>query len=246
MSQCVTLCGILVFDGSLCYSIGKVSLCVKVLLPRKQQWFPVWMRPEWCRTPTKKNTGCYFKQHSMRVSNHPIASPFQQCTACSTSLSFKPWSQNGRRRSWTVPLKLMRKQHRVWEHSDLSQVSRNVITHTFRKWLSETVTMQVKWREQSIGANSISNTSAFKTYTHTGVKKVDGPRPAAGMFSEASLAISSFLKWYNLHPFPFSTSYWTLVLQNHLANRNSSQTITSCQEPYQNCQTCIVLFQHHY
>lgn len=32
-SQCVTLCGILVFDGPLCYLISKVSLCVKVLLP---------------------------------------------------------------------------------------------------------------------------------------------------------------------------------------------------------------------
>lgn len=35
------LCGILVFDGSLCYSISKVSLCVKVLLPLQQHWFPV-------------------------------------------------------------------------------------------------------------------------------------------------------------------------------------------------------------
>lgn len=40
-SQCATLCGILVFDGSLCYSISKVSLCVKVLLPLQQQRFPV-------------------------------------------------------------------------------------------------------------------------------------------------------------------------------------------------------------
>lgn len=38
-SQCVTLCGILVFDGPLCYLISKVSLCVKVLLP--PYWFPV-------------------------------------------------------------------------------------------------------------------------------------------------------------------------------------------------------------
>lgn len=41
-SQCVTLCGILVFDGSLCYLISKVSLCVKMLLPlQQQQQFPV-------------------------------------------------------------------------------------------------------------------------------------------------------------------------------------------------------------
>lgn len=32
-SQSVTLCDILVFDGSLCYLISKVSVCVKVLLP---------------------------------------------------------------------------------------------------------------------------------------------------------------------------------------------------------------------
>lgn len=40
-SQCAILCGILVFDGSLCYSIRKVSVCVKVLLPLQEQQFSV-------------------------------------------------------------------------------------------------------------------------------------------------------------------------------------------------------------
>lgn len=39
-SQWASLCGVLVFDGSLCYSISKVSVCVKVLLPLQQQQFP--------------------------------------------------------------------------------------------------------------------------------------------------------------------------------------------------------------
>lgn len=40
-SQCATLCGVLVFEGPLCYLISKVSVCVKVLLPLQQQRFPV-------------------------------------------------------------------------------------------------------------------------------------------------------------------------------------------------------------
>lgn len=112
---------------------AKYQYVWKCSSPQQQHWFPVWMRPEWCRSPTKKNTGCYFKQHSMRVSNHPIASPFKQRTACATLLSCKPRPQIGRRQSWTAVLKQTRKQHRAWE------LSRNPTACKFHKWLSKTL-----------------------------------------------------------------------------------------------------------
>lgn len=121
----------------------------------------------------------------------------------------------------------MREQHRAWEHSTLSQVSRNLIAKKICKGLS------VTRKRLSIGATPLV-TPVHSKHNHWSQQY---NRPVVGMFLVASLAISSFLEWYDLHPFPFSTSYWTLVLQNHPAHRNSSHTTTSCRAPYQDGQT---------